>query len=88
MRYQVQHRYQGGGLGPWAPGQEVDLDPPVAAWVNRDSPGTLAEVEQPPDPAWKPERDRMVKRAASRGQGGPQSKIGKDTFKAVKQKGD
>ena len=88
MLYRVTRAYRGGEHGPWVEGQTVELAPGDAAWVNRDSPGTLEEAGAPKEPAWKPEHDRMVRKAASRGLGGPQAKIAKDVFKAVKAKGD
>lgn len=46
--YRVEHRYHavdnGAHVGPWVGGELVDLDEERAAWVNRDSPGTLAPV--------------------------------------------
>lgn len=46
-RYVVQQSYRaerdGDLVGPWAKGDEIDLDDDVAAFVNVDSPGTLAE---------------------------------------------
>jgi hypothetical protein len=44
-RYAVLHRYSSGEHGPWEMGTTVELTPTQAAWVNRDSPGTLAEVK-------------------------------------------
>jgi hypothetical protein len=44
-RYAVLHRYASGEHGPWEMGTTVELTPAQAAWVNRDSPGTLAEVK-------------------------------------------
>jgi len=43
-RYAVLHRYSSGEHGPWEQGTTVELTPADAGWVNRDSPGTLAEV--------------------------------------------
>lgn len=43
-RYAVLHRYSSGEHGPWEMGTTVEMTPAEAAWVNRDSPGTLAEV--------------------------------------------
>lgn len=45
-RYTVQHSYRawrdGRLYGPWLDGETVELSAEDAAWVNRDSPGTLA----------------------------------------------
>lgn len=38
------HNYRSNGHGPWQVGTTVEMDPDEAAWVNKDSPGTLAEV--------------------------------------------
>lgn len=47
-RYTVGHGYtasrDGKQLGPWAAGDEVELDDAEAAWVERDSPGALAAI--------------------------------------------
>lgn len=52
-RYTVQHRYfavdNGRSVGPFEPGSTVELEEDRAAWVNRDSPGTLEPVVQPTD---------------------------------------
>lgn len=46
-RYRVQHRYRSAGYGPWEAGDQITLDDPAdAEFVNRDSPGTLVEVDQ------------------------------------------
>lgn len=51
-RYQVQHPYaafrDGRQFGPWDTGEQVELDPVDADWVNRDSPGTLTEPKSQP----------------------------------------
>lgn len=45
-RYEVQHRYKSNDYGPWEKGDQVTLDDPEdAAYVNRDSPGTLVEID-------------------------------------------
>ncbi|HET8684783.1 MAG TPA: hypothetical protein VFM54_23360 [Micromonosporaceae bacterium] len=60
-RYQVQHRYRSNDFGPWQAGDEVTLDnPDDAAYVNRDSPGTLVEV----DPHEQADRKRAGRQAA------------------------
>lgn len=54
-RYTVAHAYRavdnGLVLGPWVEGDVVVLDPDRAAWVNRDSPGTLLQPEPEEEPA-------------------------------------
>jgi hypothetical protein len=45
-RYAVMHRYSSADYGPWDEGTTIELDGASAAWVNRDSPGTLAEVDE------------------------------------------
>ena len=51
-RYVVQHRYSsvdsGVVIGPFAAGDEVELDVERAEWVNRDSPGALVPVRAAP----------------------------------------
>lgn len=55
-RYEVQHRYKSNDFGPWEPGDQITLDDPEdAAYVNRDSPGTLKEID--------PEEAAAAKRA-------------------------
>lgn len=43
--YQLQHHYEsyrdGTRYGPWSKGDVVELDEPDAAWIVRDSPGSL-----------------------------------------------
>jgi len=66
-RYVVQSPYRTQDLGPWAPGETVDLLPHVAEWVNRDSPGTLAlEEEVQERVVEKAPQDRQVRQAARR----------------------
>lgn len=73
-RYQVQHRYRANELGPWQAGDEVELQADVAAHVNRDSPGTLVEVD-PQEAAnrkrEKRERDEYERAVASPVPDGP-----------------
>lgn len=49
-RYVVNHTYRsyrdGQAYGPWSVGSEMELSAEDAAWVNRDSPGTLTPVGQ------------------------------------------
>lgn len=55
--YLVRHSYgasrDGRRFGPWVEGEVVDLDLADAEWVDRDSPGALAlvddELEEPVD---------------------------------------
>lgn len=55
-RYQVQHRYKSNDFGPWEEGDQVTLDDAAEAeYVNRDSPGTLVEID--------PEKQAAEKRA-------------------------
>lgn len=45
-RYEVQHRYRSNDFGPWDKGDQITLDNVAdAAYVNRDSPGTLKEID-------------------------------------------
>lgn len=56
-RYKVQHRYRSNDFGPWEAGDQITLDDPQdAEYVNRDSPGTLVEVDQDAEAAKKRER--------------------------------
>ena len=58
-RYEVLQDYRSGAHGPWEKGSRVELDTEDAAWVNRDSAGTLKQIpplgapaaEEPPPPA-------------------------------------
>ena len=45
-RYAVMHRYSSTDHGPWEEGTTIELDDATAIWVNRDSPGTLAEIDE------------------------------------------
>lgn len=48
-RFKVQQNYRserdGELLGPWSKGDEIDLDQPIADHVERDAPGTLADLK-------------------------------------------
>lgn len=45
-RFEVQHRYRSNDFGPWEEGDQITLDnADDAAYVNRDSPGTLKEID-------------------------------------------
>jgi hypothetical protein len=64
-RYKVQHRYSSGTYGPWEEGSEVTLDSVEdAEHVNRDSPGTLVEID--PQQAAAAKRARYEKEQAER----------------------
>lgn len=66
-RYQVQHNYRSNDYGPWIKGDEVTLDDPEdAAYVNRDSPGTLVEID--------PEEQARAKREAQAARAKPAAK--------------
>lgn len=58
MVYRVQWGYQSGMGGPWREGNEIDIDPAVAAAINVDSPGVLVAVH--PAPAAEPDARRDV----------------------------
>jgi len=49
MKYTINHAYSsrrdGQQFGPWQAGDVVELEPADAEWVNRDSPGCLAEAK-------------------------------------------
>lgn len=83
-QYIVQWDYASGIGGPWAAGETVELTDDRAEAINRDSPGVLVAVGPVADAPIPEARDRMVKRAKHRGQGGDQSGIDKTTFKAVR----
>lgn len=90
--YYVNWRYQSNLGGPWAAGDEVELESDVAQAIDNDSPGVLTRVE--PGPPDKPTADRQVKTAHKRTverhqsakpqKQGPVEPIDKTTFKAVK----
>lgn len=72
--YEVQHPYHsvGAQLGPWKAGEVIELDPAVAEWVNRDSPGCLAPPAPPaaepaPERQKPAARDRQHRGSANRG---------------------
>lgn len=44
-RYAVMQRYASTDYGPWDEGSTIILDADQAEWVNRDSPGALAEID-------------------------------------------
>ena len=60
MRYVVRHDYESGTAGPWRKGEILELDESIAAWVNHDSPGTLAPE--------KPKRKRVQRKRQNRQQ--------------------
>lgn len=53
-RYRINWSYRSSLGGPWLKGQVVELDEQIAAAINRDSPGVVAEVKA---------EDRQVKQA-------------------------
>lgn len=67
-RYEVQHAYRSNDYGPFEKGTQIELDPAEAGWINKDSPGTLAEVD--PEVQAKAKRERrqaeIAKRAAAK----------------------
>lgn len=73
--YEVKHGYRsrrdGQDYGPWEAGQTVELTEADAEWVNRDSPGCLAEAEpakaDKPERAKQPAADRQHRGGANRG---------------------
>ena len=62
MRYVLQWYYASEGVGPYEAGAVVDLADTMAAWINRDSPGTLV-AEKPERAYTQPAHDRMVRDA-------------------------
>lgn len=63
-RYEVQHRYRSNDFGPWVQGDQITLDDPEeAAYVNRDSPGTLLEID--PDEAAAKKRQKFEEQQAA-----------------------
>lgn len=58
--YKLNHGYSaardGQRFGPWQAGEQVDLDPADAEWIERDSPGAITEVKasKPADQRQKP----------------------------------
>lgn len=77
-RYKVEHPYASGPvhqrIGPWEPGQEMDLSEEEAARINQDSPGTLSPVVSPTDADDKePEEETEAPAPAKR-----QARAGRD----------
>lgn len=71
MRYTINHAYRsfrdGQNFGPWEPGEQVELDDDVAAWLERDSPGLLTEAEvKGAERQAKPAPNRQAKGGANR----------------------
>jgi hypothetical protein len=68
-RYTVAHSYaahrDGRTFGPWAPGEQVELDEADAAWVERDSPGVFAAPE--PARQAEPKPNRQARGGRNRG---------------------
>lgn len=69
-RYTVAHAYtavrDGQRLGPWQPGDQVELSDHDAQWVNRDSPGALAELAPKQERQARPAADRQHRGGANR----------------------
>lgn len=70
--YELQHAYaasrDGKKFGPWAAGEVVDLEPADAEWIERDSPGALAEHKTKPagERQKPPTADRQHRGGANR----------------------
>ena len=66
-RYKVEHPYASGPahqrIGPWEPGQEMELSAEEADRVNRDSPGTLTPVAAKPKTKAEPEPEAAAEDA-------------------------
>lgn len=56
-QYRVKRAYYSEGIGPWRVGEIINIDPPVADWVNSDSPGTLVVYRA----LGRPPKNRMAK---------------------------
>lgn len=63
-RYEVQHNYRSNDYGPYYKGAHVELQSDEAAWVNKDSPGTLVEID--PEIQAREKRDRRKAETAKR----------------------
>ncbi|HEU4542205.1 MAG TPA: hypothetical protein VFR23_13840 [Jiangellaceae bacterium] len=63
-RYEVQHSYRSNDYGPFEKGTQIELDPAEAEWINKDSPGTLVEVD--PEEQAKAKRERRQAEVAKR----------------------
>lgn len=71
-RYEVQHKYRSNDFGPWLKGDQITLDDPEeAAYVNRDSPGTLVEID--PEEAAAKKRAKFEAQQAERKPAVPKS---------------
>jgi len=68
MRYRVMHRYGSSTYGPWVEGDHVELNEDQAAWVNRDSEGTLKLVDPQEQAEAKRERQRLAEETRKREQ--------------------
>ena len=59
-RYIVQ-RYYHSDYATYQAGDVIELDDDTAAWLNRDSPGVIAEVVPPePEPVPEPEPETRI----------------------------
>lgn len=65
-RYLVAHRYFS-NLGTFAEGTEVEVDEHLAAWINRDSPGTLVLAPKKERALEAPPQDRQHRGSRKRG---------------------
>ncbi|HEY9414188.1 MAG TPA: hypothetical protein VIQ30_05475 [Pseudonocardia sp.] len=73
-RYEVQHNYKSNDFGPWVTGDQITLDNPEdAAFVNRDSPGTLVEID--PEEAAAKKRARLEQQTAKKTAGRTTGKL-------------
>lgn len=87
--YMVQQEYasrgpDGQGLGPWQPGQVVDLAESVAGWVDNDAPGTLAPAGTTQPKPTPQAKDRMLRKPAAQ----RDEPIDRTVYKAVRNKAD
>ena len=89
--FRVAHNYRS-SLGQFVEGDQVELDDELAAYINRDSPGTLTGSEASAEWTGKSPTDRMVRSAQRRqdreGDPGDQGPITRDDHKATRNKGD
>lgn len=66
-RFEVQHRYRSNDFGPWEKGDQITLDnEDDAAYVNRDSPGTLKEIDPEEEAGRKREKFEQQQAALQR----------------------
>jgi hypothetical protein len=68
-RYRVKRDYRafyGDEAVALVKGSEVEMDEDMAAWIMRDSPGTLTEIKPKARARRAPESDRQVKEVETR----------------------